>query len=195
MLSIDKHIFTDNLNLTQAYCDLQVRDGSKDNAKVFRSYNPLYNDESLFSFKVEGFGFEIEPDIKSCTLTKWAVDPTDKESIVDNLFVDQLCFKRKFVTEINKDKKYSGKIFVSQIDCTVIDGASEVQSLGLVDGYDIPPIDTWFYITRTKESRILFSWVPDKYVHHANEAVEVNCVGSINWFEIWHPEEFEKFSH
>lgn len=72
-----------------------------------------------------------------------------------------------------------------------IDGASEIQSLGLIDLYDIPPIDTWFYMTRTKESRLLFAWIPNQHVHYANEAVEVNCVDCINWFDVWHPKQFE----
>jgi hypothetical protein len=194
MLTFDKHIFADHLNLTQAYCDLQVKDNNKDNARAFRSYNPLYNNVSLFKFKTKHFDFEIEPNIKHCTLTTWAVDPTDRESIIDNLFIDQINNKIKYRNSIDKNKIHLGKILVSQIDCTLTDGASEVQSLGLIDRYDIPPIDTWFYLTRTKESRLLFAWIPNGFMHRANEAIEVNCVDCINWFEVWYPKEFENIS-
>jgi hypothetical protein len=193
MLNIDKQIFADNLRLTQAYCDLQLKNDINDNAKVFRSYNPAYGDKNLFSFETERFDFEIEPNLRHCTLTKWIVDPTGRENIVDNLFVEQINHKKQFISSIEMDKICPGRILVSQIDCTVIDGASEVQSLGLVDIYDIPPIDTWFFITRTKESRLLFAWIPNEFVHYANEAVEVNCVDCINWADIWYPRELEMY--
>lgn len=193
MLNINKQIFADNLKLTQAYCDLQLKNNIGDNAKVFRSFNPLYGDKRLFSFVTERFNFEIEPGLKHCTLTKWIVDPTDNESIVDNLFTEQINHKKHIVSAIETDKTYLGRILIAQIDCTVIDGASEVQSLGLVDLYDIPPIDTWFYMTRTKESRLLFAWIPNEFVKHADEAVQVNCVDCITWADIWYPQEFEKY--
>jgi len=191
MLNINKQVFADNLKLTQAYCDVQLKNGISDNAKIFRTYNPLYGNKHLFSFVTEHFDFDIEPNLKYCTLTKWIVDPTEKESIVDNLFMDQLSYKKQCIRSIERDKTYTGSILVAQIDCTVIDGASEVQSSGLVDQYDIPPIDTWFYLTRTNESRLLFAWIPDEFVKYADEAVQVNCVDCINWAYVWYPHEFE----
>jgi len=193
MLNIDKQNFADNLKITQAYCDLQLKNDIFDIAKIFRSYNPIYGDKHLFSYVIERFDFEIEPNLKHCTLTRWIVDPTEKESIVDNLFAEQINYKKQAVSSIEADKIHSGRILVSQIDCTVIDGASEVHSLGLVDLYDIPAIDTWFYITRTKESRLLFAWIPKELVKYADEAVQVNCVDCINWADIWYPQEFEEY--
>jgi hypothetical protein len=193
MLNIDKQIFAENLKLTQAYCDVQLKKGIIDNAKIFRSYNPIYGDKHLFSYVSERFDFEIEPNLKHCTLTRWIVDPTEKESIVDNLFAEQINYKKQAVSSIEADKIHSGRILVSQIDCTVIDGASEVQSLGLIDLYDIPAIDTWFYMTRTKESRLLFAWIPKELVKYADEAVQVNCVDCINWADIWYPQEVEEY--
>jgi hypothetical protein len=190
MLNIDKQVFADNLKLTQAYCDLQLKIAISDHAKIFRSYNPLYGDKHLFSFVTKQFEFEIEPNLKYYTLTKWIVDPTDRESIVDNLFIEQMNYKKQFISSVEIDKTYSGRILVSQIDCTVIDGASEIESLGLVDLYDIPAIDTWFYMTRTSESRLLFAWIPNELVKYADGAVQVNCVDCINWADIWYPQEF-----
>ncbi len=193
MLRIHRQIFTDNLKLTQAYCDLQSKNNVQGNAEIFRSYNPVYGNMKLFSFETEHFGFDIGPNLNHCTLAKWLVDPTGRESIVDNLYEEQINHKRQFVSSLETDKTYSGRILVSQIDCTVIDGASEVQSLGLVDAYDIPPVDTWFYMTRTQESRLLFAWIPGEFVHYANEAVEVNCVDCINWADAWYPQGLEAY--
>ena len=191
MLNIDKKIFTDNLFLTQEYCRLQIEKNQKDNATILRSYNPSRYFKKLFSFKVERFQFDIQPNINYCTTTKWTTEPIQSESVVDNLFVDQLNYKNKCLPTFDKSKLILGKILVSQIDYTVIDGASEAQSLGLIDVYDIPPIDTWFYLTKTKESRLLFAWIPDELVHYANEAVLVNCVDCINWFDESYPKEYE----
>ena len=191
MLKIDNKIFTDNLLLTQEYCRLQTEKNENDIAKILRSYNPSYYLKKYFSFKKEFFNFDIEPNINYCTSTEWANDPTTRESIVDNLFVDQLKYKNQYLQNLHKDKLFLGKIMIAKIDLTVLDGASEVQSLGLVDLYDIPPIDTWFYLTKTKESRLLFAWIPDELVHYANEAILVNCMDCINWFDESYPKEYE----
>lgn len=163
----------------------------KDNAKVFRSFNPLLNDKSMFSFELTKFNFDIQPNLNCCTLTKWLIDPTERvnEKIVDRLFEEQMNFKQKEV-DLDPDQTYEGDILISEIDCTVIDGASEVQSLGLIDIYDMPPIDTWFYLTKNNMSRLLFAWIPNDYRHYANEAVLVNCVDCINWFERWYPDNY-----
>jgi len=190
MLNIDKNIFADNLLLTQAYCHLQIANNNKDNAAICRTYNPPYKNKHLFHFEIEYFGFEIKPGIKHCTLTKWAIDPMD-EKIINDLFIDQLNYKKQHVVYIDKNNIGSGKILVSQIDCTVVDGASEMQSLGLIDLYDMPPIDTWFYMANTKESRLLFAWIPNELVHYANEAIAVNCIDCINWFEECYPKDNE----
>ena len=192
MLKIEKNIFARNLSLTQEYCRMQLDKEQRDNAQVFRSYNPTLNDKPLFSFKVEYFDFDIEPNLNSCTLTEWALDPTERENghLIDRLFEQQIKFKESQVS-IDNSKAFQGDILISQIDCTVVDGASEVQSLGLIDIYDIPPIDTWFYFTTSKESRLLFTWIPKELRHYADSAVLVNCVECINWFQNFYPKEYE----
>jgi len=169
---------------------MQVDKKENDNAKVFRSFNPIRNNKPIFSFALSKFDFGIQPNLNYCTLTKWSIDPTCNENIVNRLFEEQINFKQKHIS-FDKERTYEGKILVSQIDCTVIDGASEVQSLGLVDIYDIPPIDTWFYLTRNKESRLLFAWIPGEFEHYANEAVLVNCVDCVNWFEQCYSEDYK----
>jgi hypothetical protein len=193
MLNIDKNKFFRNLNLTQQYCRLQLDKNCSDKAEIFRSYNPTLNDKPLFSFEIKRFNFDIVPNMNTCTLTHWQVDPTERENerLIDKIFEQQINFKEaQKLAPIDED--FKGDILISQIDCTVIDGASEVQSFGLVDIYDMPPIDTWFYLTKTKESRLLFAWIPNEFKHYANEAVLVNCVDCINWFQEWYPKEYKE---
>jgi hypothetical protein len=193
MLNIDKNKFFRNLRLTQQYCSLQLDKDCSDKAEIFGSYNPSLNNKPLFSFEVKHFNFDITPNLNTCTLTHWQVDPTEpkNEFFIDRLFEQQIDFKeaQKFLPT---SEDLEGDILISQIDCTVVDGASEVQSFGLVDIYDMPPIDTWFYLTKTKESRLLFAWIPNDFKHYANEAVLVNCVECINWFHEWYPQDYKE---
>jgi hypothetical protein len=191
MLNIDPKIFAHNLKLTQEYCRVQCDRPQRDNARVFRSYNPIIKGKALFEFRNTVFEFAIEPSLHSCALSRWTLDPIDHQNLVNQLFKEQISFKERQVL-VDAGRTYQGDILISQIDCTVVDGASEVQSLGLVDVYDIPPIDTWFYLIKSKESRLLFAWIPNELRHYANEAVLVNCVDCINWFQSWYPEDYEQ---
>jgi len=193
MLNIDKNKFFHNLKLTQQYCRLQLDKSCSDKAKIFRSYNPTLNGKPLFSFEVHQFNFDIVPNLNTCTLTHWQVDPTERKNkfLIEGLFEQQIDYKES-QKYLSINEKFEGDILISQIDCTVIDGASEVQSFGLVDIYDMPPIDTWFYLTKTKQSRLLFAWIPNKFKHYATEAVLVNCVDCINWFYKWYPQDYKE---
>lgn len=55
--------------------------------------------------------------------------------------------------------------------------------MGLVDLYDILPIDTWFYLTKSNEGRLLFCRIRDFVKQHAINTVEVNCVDCLKWFD------------
>jgi hypothetical protein len=181
MLTIPKNIFLSNLRLTQQYCQDQLDNEQVDNATALRSINPVFNDVNIFTFQIAYFDSSIHT-------TKWSIDPfeTNTDYLINGLFEEQLKVKQKLIFG-GTNQIFEGDILVSKIDCTVIDGASEVQSLGFIDTYDIPPIDTWFYLTKVKEGRLLFSWVPQKFKHDANEGILVNCVDCFNWFKTWYP--------
>jgi hypothetical protein len=114
---------------------------------------------------------------------------------VNSLFHEQLAYKASCLAGITpSNEKYQGNIIISNIDESVNDGASEVSSAELFDQYDIPPVDTWFYLMKAENgTRILFAWIPQAYLHDANEAVDVNCVDCIGWFKDWYPEEYKQY--
>ena len=117
-------------------------------------------------------------------MTKWTFDPFEQQPAlsIEKLFEDLMSFKEQY--RVNQESiEYCGDILIAQIDCTVCDGASEHESLGLVDLYDMPPIDTWFYLTKSNEGRLLYCWIPDPVKRYADEAVAVNCVDCISWFD------------
>jgi hypothetical protein len=200
MLNIDKEIFNKNLLITQYYCQLQLLNTEKNNASIFRSYNPKYNGETLFRFQLLDYG--LEPEVKYCFLAKWNVDPTEKVNalLIKELFDMQMEYKKSVFNDASSGEGFTGKILISQPDETVIDGASAVASGGLIDDFDCPPIDTWFYYTKNPHGKLLFSWIPREFVAFANKAVLVNCVECIDWFEHAFPEDsiacirhYEKF--
>jgi hypothetical protein len=163
-----------------------------DCAKVFRTYNPiLSNNKPLFSFNTLRPEIEINSISTSYTVPHWQLDPTERQNeyLVDKLFEDQLAFKQRQISLVHK--QYEGDILVAQIDCTVIDGASEAESSGFVDGYDMPPIDTWFYLISTPDTRLLFAWIPKEFRHMADGAIAVNCVDCLSWFHEGHPREYD----
>lgn len=77
----------------------------------------------------------------------------------------------------NPDRK--GKILVFEIDLTTHDGAAACESNGFVDFSDIPPIDTWFFIT----TRYLYCWIPTLFIEKMQAAIDVEVYDSYSWLE------------
>jgi len=176
--------FYENLLLTQIYCAQQLLDCEKNTASIFRSINPIRNENKLFEFKISDYGFE--PESRYCFSTEWTQDPLRGENyelFFKELFDQQLIQKREKTKGVIHDQEFKGSILVAAIDDTVTDGASEVCSEGLIDVYDCPPIDTWFYLKNSSAGRLLFAWIPREFVYQANEAIKVNCMDCIHWWQ------------
>lgn len=172
---INKKDFLNNLNLTQNYCETQIKKRSKNFASILRSINPIIEGEELFSFNLNKFeGF----DIKDLFLTEWNIELFDKNNFLPEIFEKQLKYK---LDNVNCEEiKFNGRILVSEYESTVTDGASEVESKGIIDIYDLPPIDTWFYIC---DDGLLYSWIPKDFENLTNNAIEVNCVDILKWMD------------
>lgn len=184
MSEIDKTIFDENLLLTQAYCELQLKNTYKNYASILRSFNPGYNGKELFSFEFSHYSNESTAE--NWVSTNWTTDPLEN-NLYAELFEKQLAHKRAILGEF-VPIEYQGKILIAEIDLTVVDGASEQGSHGLVDFYDCPPIDTWFYKTKNDSSQVLFAWIPEPLVNLANRAIEVNPVDCLYWYNEARPE-------
>jgi hypothetical protein len=180
MPKIDQYIFNQNLALTQRYCAVQSGNRQMSIAEIFRSFNPEVNGKRLFTYHDGRSSSEIENNSTPFMTAKWAFDPMVQKPAypIEKLFDDQISFKEQYRSD-QENVEYYGDILVVQIDGTVCDGASEYESLGLIDLYDMPPIDTWFYLTKSNEGRLLFCWIPDSLEQYADNAVEVNCVACL----------------
>jgi hypothetical protein len=181
MLNIDKNIFDENLLLTQAYCELQLKNTYKNYASILRSFNPVYEGKELFSFEFKQYSHES--GIEHWFSTEWNLDPLENK-LYDDLFEKQLKNKKEIIANIDPGEgEYKGRILIAELDLTVLDGGSEAKSNGLIDSYDCPPIDNWFYKTKNENGHILlFAWIPEPFVFFANEGIEVNCVNCLNWY-------------
>ena len=163
--------------LTKYFCELQMKQfPEKTPVSIFRTYNPVIGSTNLFDFEA------IESCGKKLLLAKWNEEPMDK---VQELFVNQLEYKRGIIKGWdNSDNYFRGRIIIVDYDATVIDGASEWESDGFFDLYDLPPIDTWVFLAPNKDGRIdLYAWIPEQYNDLTKNAIEVNCLNLIKWLE------------
>lgn len=189
MRETDNPSFYENLLLTQIYCDQQLLNTEKNTASIFRSINPIRNGNKLFEFEISDYG--LEPDTRFNFSTVWKEDPISSD-LFSELFDFQISKKKEDIKSIISSQEFQGNILVAEIDSTVVDGASEVCSGGLVDIYDLPPIDTWFYHKNGPNGRLLFAWIPKEFTYNATEAIEVNCVDCLYWYKEKQPELKEK---
>ena len=181
MYDINKEIYNQNLLLTQAYCELQLANADKSPAEMLRSFNPEYDGHNVFSFK-QG---EYDKNVMSYLEVVWSVDPWMDETklIYQGLFDQQLANKVRVNKLDNNYANFEGKILVAEVDWTIIDGCSESVSKGLIDIFDCPPIDTWFYLTENENSRLLFCWIPDRFIEIIDIAVAVNATDCLRWID------------
>jgi len=162
-----------------------------DNASVFRSFNPEINEKEIFEYGLATVSQNDNTNDKLYKIVGWTIDPLQNDWFIDTLHQDVLAYKDQCVADVPHQLAYGGDIIITKIDETVVDGASAAESYYLFDEFDMPPIDTWFYLTKGPKSRHLFAWIPREYRDYANEAIDVNCVDCIGWFSEWYPVEYK----
>src|SRR5271166_4960899 len=112
MLEIDKEKFSQNLLLTQAYCEQQLKNTHKNYASILRSFNPVYDGKELFSFKFEHYNYDS--GVEHWVTTQWNPNPFENIQY-DDLFEKQLKHKNEII-KIIEPREYNGKILIAEID-------------------------------------------------------------------------------
>lgn len=170
---INKEVFFQNLRLTQIYCERRIRDQSKSVARILRSFNLKYQNKNIFDFEWnEGNMME---------LVSWNFEILDHDCfLMKKIFQQQISQKKALLKNI-ENRTFKGRIFVADIESTIIDGASEIESKGLIDIYDLPPIDSWFYRIKKNNNQHIFAWIPESLELEANDAIEVNGIENLFW--------------
>ena len=124
--------------------------------------------------------------------TTWQLDPIDTPNLIEDLFEMQIAIKRTQTDKIETLNIYKGDILAFKVDETLVDGASSVSTHGLLDDFNCPPIDTWFYLTKQGNSRVLLAWIPNQFVNYVDDGISVNPENCIDWFKVWYPTEIPK---
>src|ERR1700753_4085993 len=113
MLDINKSIFDENLLLTQAYCEQQLKRTQKNYAAILRSFNPVIGGTEIFSFELGRYGEDADGTF--LFFAKWNLNPADEanKTLYNELFEKQLQHKRETITEVT-DKEFRGKILIAE---------------------------------------------------------------------------------
>jgi len=169
--------FYDNLLTTKHYCEQQlVQFPVKPDGSILRSYNPKSGNHNLFEFK------ELNSYGKKFLSAHWTIDPDENADLVPDLYTEQLKYKNEIVIWEKPYDYFKGRIAVVDYEAVIYDGVSEFSSDGFFDFYDLPPIDTWFYMTRNNTGRRdIYAWIPQRFIKNTNEAMAVNLLDVIKW--------------
>lgn len=163
---IDRDAFYLNLQKTIHWTEKivgNIKDVSAiDYSRVLRTTNLLYNNRPFYSWDFD---------------TTW-VSPTEGGNF-DYFKVLSLAMEHRTDTELIESAVEKGKILAFEIDITTCDGAPIEVSEGFVDDFDIPPIDTWFFVTK----KYLYCWIPTLFIGKMQDAINVEILGSYQWLE------------
>ncbi len=188
---IDKAAFLSNLRLTQMYCEQQLQCTEKNPAAILRSINPVCNGKPVIEFELQTGNWHV--DNGYCFIANWAIDP---QGDVNGFSYSELFQKQLRIKEATKlidaGAEYKGEILVAEFEESTADGAPQGESEGLLDIWDCPPIDTWFYQVERNMRKIFFAWIPQPFVKLADNGIEVAPLGNIHWFKKWVPLEYQR---
>lgn len=172
-------LFDANMRMTQEYCALQMQ-VVKHPAVALRSLDTDRTGSRLWKYN------RIQKDEH----VEWLAEPIADNRITE-LFEEQLRQKRTVISTIGNNA-YKGKILVCEYENSPADGASEAEAAGFIDDYDLPPIDTWFFLSVNGKQKLLYSWIPDAYCSLVNEAIEVNVFEMLWWIDTKHDSWYKK---
>jgi hypothetical protein len=154
--------------------------------------NTLLDDVDLFRMNCRAVLRSINPVIDGTPafrLTEDTVSWNHDMSNADNILrvsVDVIAAHKPAPPVSLQEIMRQGKIIAHETGVTTCDGLAEAESRGYVDIYDLPPADTWIYITpSTNTSRaILYCWVPVWFEEEMRSAMMVNPQGCYEWADI-----------
>jgi hypothetical protein len=150
-----------------------------DNSRIFRQINPLVNGRPLYIFNRDAAFWSVD----------WSVPEYGPNKFEQAL---QLAIRQREEalkkTVASLEFRELGRILYLETDLTTCDGAAEFQSNGFIDGSDVPPIDTWFYLDqdiRRQDRRVpnLFCCIPKKFEPIMEEAIRVEIFDSYHWLD------------
>lgn len=130
-------------------------------SRIFRCTNLIYRGKPFYSFDVSDIAIPpaLSFDYKAVLSEALSIRPETTLSL-ENLHD-------------------LGQVLRFEIDITTYDGAPCAEN-GLVDQSDIPPIDTWFYVT----NKYLYCWIPKLFISKMEDVIGVEFFGSYEWIDL-----------
>jgi hypothetical protein len=133
---------------------------------VFRTINPIVDGTPVYTFDGDYTRFNLDP---------FAVD--HYISALDAAIAHRSTYDITF--------PINGRIIGFETGSTH-DGIAAFESKCFIDESDIPPIDTWFYIDRSinsKNTATLFCWIPNGFEYVMQKGIDVEMMGSYFWLD------------
>ncbi len=158
----DHHYGRDNVFTVEFYSNLIK---AINWTEVLRSTNPIYEGKPFYHFG-NASPYAATPDI-----------PFNYEAILNHV-LDLRLESDLLISNAH----LSGQVLQFEIDLTTHDGAPCAESEGFVDESDIPPIDTWFYLTH----HYLYCWIPNLFIEKMQGAMDVEMLDSYQWIKDAH---------
>ncbi len=167
-------------------------DTATDRASVFRSFNPEINGRGIFEYSI--MEYRDNNELQLVKSVSWTADALANK-FIDDLHLDQLTYKNQCLEGNSLNTRYAGEIVITEIDNTVIDGAFAASSyyLLMISG-STSDRHLVLYSKHRAINAAFFAWIPEKYRSLADDAIAVNCVDCIGWFEKMYPKEYEQFN-
>ena len=170
------NIFTDDfflnliktINWTEFLISEIRHETSVNYSTVLRTTNPEYEGKLLYRYENTRAGFAATPDVGF----------NYKEVL------EKALRKRQNDRLTKHGSDQLGQVLEFDIDLTTHDGAPCAESEGFVDESDIPPIDTWFYLTK----KYLYCWIPNMFIDKMQGAIDVEILDSYRWIKDSNPD-------
>lgn len=143
------------------------RKNPPDPVKIFRQTDPVYDGKIMHRF-LEGHGNYVEFNVQ----------------YFDYQIPLEQALRARQAQDLNIPNAHLlGRVLEFDIDVTTSDGAPTAESMGFVDNQDIPPIDTWFYLTQSH----LYCWIPNICIPIMQSAIDVEILDSYRWIQESNP--------
>lgn len=163
LLEGELEIFIQQLEQVVAWTELLMKDYDGDSRNVFRKISPVMNGVEVFK-DINFFPLHAtNEDMRTLLATAMAVRQVAPAS----------------------PTTLHGQILTLETNVSLICGSAEVESNGYIDVFDLPPIDTWFYLSSSSGhgNLILYCWVPDQFMELARKAQRVEMTDNFGWLE------------
>ncbi|RBL90024.1 hypothetical protein [Chitinophaga flava] len=137
-----------------------------DYSKVFRQTIPQVNGVPAFYFGEHGVRWNVEPDKVN----------------IGGLLVDAMAARQVKALPSLQEVLSMGKVLAMETEISLRDGGPAAASNDYADLDDLPPIDTWFYLSGNGYNNyILYCWVPTAFEPLMQEAQSIEILDNYDW--------------